>query len=212
PWLGSRSWLRTQTSKHSFWQWTAEEQEMVAAKFGAAIFGGPERVAARLNALLEETQADELVVVTNTYKFEDRVRSYELLSNLAKQAREEPEIARTVEAWSVEQMETESPEPHSHPTLNSPCRQSGQKLPQKPSFRARKLWVRGEPKVSSHRRDFQSATSGVTGPGMSTVIHHDCEFATSMHNKIRVLRVLRHILAHSRTNDVHLEVVLSGPF
>jgi luciferase family oxidoreductase group 1 len=79
-------------------QWTAEEQEMVAARFGAAIFGGPERVAARLNALLEETQADELVVVTNAYKFEDRVRSYELLSNLAKQVREEPEIARTVEA------------------------------------------------------------------------------------------------------------------
>jgi hypothetical protein len=48
--------------------------------------------------LLEETQADELVVVTNAYKFEDRARSYELLSNLAKQVREEPEIARTVEA------------------------------------------------------------------------------------------------------------------
>jgi hypothetical protein len=37
-------------------------------------------------------------VVTNTYDFEDRLRSYELLSNLVKQAREEPQIAKTVEA------------------------------------------------------------------------------------------------------------------
>jgi luciferase family oxidoreductase group 1 len=78
--------------------WTAEEQEMVAAKFGAAIFGDPERVARRLNSFLEETQADELIVVTNTYNFEDRLRSYELLADLAKRAREEPQIAKTVEA------------------------------------------------------------------------------------------------------------------
>src|SRR5437870_5149042 len=77
--------------------WTEEEREMVTAKFGAAIFGGPEHVAARLNTFLEETQADELMVVANTYKFEDRLRSYELLSNLAKQVREEPLIAKTVE-------------------------------------------------------------------------------------------------------------------
>jgi luciferase family oxidoreductase group 1 len=79
-------------------EWTAEERDLVAAKFGAAIFGGPERVAARLNAFLEETHADELIVVTNTYQFEDRLRSYELLSNLANQVREEPDIAKTVEA------------------------------------------------------------------------------------------------------------------
>jgi luciferase family oxidoreductase group 1 len=79
-------------------EWTAEEQEMVAAKFGAAIFGGPERVSARLDTFLEETQADELMVVTNTYKAEDRLRSYELLSNLARQGRQETQAARTVEA------------------------------------------------------------------------------------------------------------------
>jgi len=66
-------------------QWTADEREMVAAKFAAAIVGGPERVAARLNAFLEETQADELIVVSNTYDFEDRLRSYKLLANLTKQ-------------------------------------------------------------------------------------------------------------------------------
>jgi luciferase family oxidoreductase group 1 len=69
-------------------EWTADEREMVAAKFGAAIVGSPERVAARLSAFLEETQADELIVVSNTYDFEDRLRSYELLASLTKQTEE----------------------------------------------------------------------------------------------------------------------------
>jgi len=80
-------------------EWTAAEREMiVAGKLGAAIFGGPKRVAARLEAFLEETRADELIVVTNTYKFKDRLRSYELLANLKKQAQEEPQIAKTIDA------------------------------------------------------------------------------------------------------------------
>jgi alkanesulfonate monooxygenase SsuD/methylene tetrahydromethanopterin reductase-like flavin-dependent oxidoreductase (luciferase family) len=77
-------------------EWTAEERQMVAAKFGAAIFGSPEKVGAGLNAFLERTQADELMVVTNTYNFEDRLRSYELLANLANQGREAQQIASTV--------------------------------------------------------------------------------------------------------------------
>jgi luciferase family oxidoreductase group 1 len=76
-------------------EWTPEERQMVAAKFGAAIFGAPEQAAARLNAFLEQTQADELMVVTNTYNFEDRMRSYELLASLARLGREATPIAST---------------------------------------------------------------------------------------------------------------------
>jgi len=79
-------------------EWTADEREMVAAKFGAAIVGGPERVATRLSAFLEETQADELIVVSNTYDFEDRLRSYELLANLTKQPEETTRGAASVRA------------------------------------------------------------------------------------------------------------------
>ena len=79
-------------------EWTADEREMVAAKFGAAIVGGPERVRARLSAFLEETQADELIVVANTYDFADRLRSYELLANLTKQTEETTRSATTVRA------------------------------------------------------------------------------------------------------------------
>jgi luciferase family oxidoreductase group 1 len=79
-------------------EWTADEREMVAAKFGAAIVGGPERVRARLSGFLEETQADELIVVANTYDFADRLRSYELLANLTKQTEETTRSATTVRA------------------------------------------------------------------------------------------------------------------
>jgi luciferase family oxidoreductase group 1 len=79
-------------------EWTADEREMVAAKFGAAIVGGPERVATRLSAFLEETQAEELIVVANTYDFEDRLRSYELLANITKQREENMRGAATVRA------------------------------------------------------------------------------------------------------------------
>jgi luciferase family oxidoreductase group 1 len=72
-------------------EWTSVEREAVATKLGAAIFGGPERVATRLNSFLEETQADELIVVTNTYNFEDRLHSYELLANLAGKVQETPQ-------------------------------------------------------------------------------------------------------------------------
>jgi hypothetical protein len=37
-----------------------------------------------------------LMVVTNTYNFQDRLRSYDLLANLANQRREESRIASTV--------------------------------------------------------------------------------------------------------------------
>jgi len=77
-------------------EWTADEREMVAAKFGAAIIGGPESVAARLDAFLEQTQADELIVVASTYDFADRLRSYELLAGITKQTQETMQSAAAV--------------------------------------------------------------------------------------------------------------------
>jgi luciferase family oxidoreductase group 1 len=77
-------------------EWSADEREMVAAKFGAAIVGGQQRVAARLNEFLEQTLADELIVVSNTYDFKDRLRSYELLAELTKQTDEKTPLATAV--------------------------------------------------------------------------------------------------------------------
>ena len=45
-----------------------------------ALLGGPERVRERLEALALELDVDEFVVLTITYHFKDRLRSYELLA------------------------------------------------------------------------------------------------------------------------------------
>ena len=79
-------------------EWSVEEREFVMnEKLGAAIFGGPEKVSARLEAFLELTRADELIVVTNTYKFEDRLRSYELLARLAKRGPAESNRTKAIQ-------------------------------------------------------------------------------------------------------------------
>ena len=47
-----------------------------------ALVGGPERVRERLGALAAELEVEEFVVLTITYHFEDRLRSYELLAEI----------------------------------------------------------------------------------------------------------------------------------
>jgi luciferase family oxidoreductase group 1 len=68
--------------------WNAFEEATVRAKFRAAIIGSPETVREKLEEFLEETQVDELMVVSNPFEHADRLRSYELLAELAGIGRE----------------------------------------------------------------------------------------------------------------------------
>jgi luciferase family oxidoreductase group 1 len=76
--------------------WNAFEEAAVASKFQAAIVGSPETVREKLEAFLQQTQVNELMVVTNTYELADRLRSYELLAGLAGSTKSTNEIAETV--------------------------------------------------------------------------------------------------------------------
>jgi luciferase family oxidoreductase group 1 len=73
--------------------WTPLEERAVRSKYRAAVVGSPETAREKLEDLLERTQADELIVVTNTYEHQDRLHSYELLSGIVgltdKQHRED---------------------------------------------------------------------------------------------------------------------------
>jgi luciferase family oxidoreductase group 1 len=62
--------------------WTDVDHQVVAPFTGGHVIGGPERVKQRLDELLRETDADELMVTTVTYDLADRLRSYELLADL----------------------------------------------------------------------------------------------------------------------------------
>lgn len=62
------------------------EQAAIAAKRSAAIIGSPSIVRRKLEAFLEETQADELIITCNPYEHAARLRSYEIVAEIAKEA------------------------------------------------------------------------------------------------------------------------------
>jgi luciferase family oxidoreductase group 1 len=64
--------------------WNEFERAAVENKLGAAIVGSEETVKASLEKLISETMADEVIVVTDTYQHSDRLRSYELVAEIAK--------------------------------------------------------------------------------------------------------------------------------
>ncbi|HLH46733.1 MAG TPA: LLM class flavin-dependent oxidoreductase, partial [Acidimicrobiales bacterium] len=63
--------------------YTPGELAVVEAATGAHVVGAPETVADRLDELLEATGADELMVTTNVHDHAARLRSYELVAELA---------------------------------------------------------------------------------------------------------------------------------
>src|SRR6476646_145411 len=78
--------------------WNAFEEATVHAKFRAAIVGGPDTVREKLEEFLEETQVDELMAVSNPFEHADRLKSYELLAEVAgmkKNADEAREVVRS---------------------------------------------------------------------------------------------------------------------
>lgn len=62
--------------------WTADERLLVGTKLAASIVGGPETVARRLAAFLDETRADEIMINSDTYDHAHRLRSYEIISQV----------------------------------------------------------------------------------------------------------------------------------
>ncbi|WP_444679228.1 LLM class flavin-dependent oxidoreductase [Halomonas sp. E19] len=62
--------------------WTPMERTQVEQFLGAAVIGGPDTVREGLEHFLEQTGADELMLNTDTYASADRLRSYEIVSEI----------------------------------------------------------------------------------------------------------------------------------
>jgi luciferase family oxidoreductase group 1 len=62
--------------------WLPHEQEAVGNFFGMAVIGGPEKIRARLEVLLDQTQADELIFTCDLYDNDDRLRAFSILAGL----------------------------------------------------------------------------------------------------------------------------------
>jgi luciferase family oxidoreductase group 1 len=65
--------------------WQDIERAAIQSKLGAAIVGSSATVKAGLEKLVTEIAADEVIVVTDTYEHSDRLRSYELVAEVAKE-------------------------------------------------------------------------------------------------------------------------------
>ena len=76
--------------------WTPQERAFAEARMDSAVLGSPVEARVQLERLLEQTQADELMVTTTAYRFEDRLRSYDLLAALGSLV--EGELSLTVGA------------------------------------------------------------------------------------------------------------------
>ena len=62
--------------------WLPHEKDAVGSFLGMAMIGGPEKIRARLDVLLEQTGADELIFTCDLYEFADRLRAFEILASL----------------------------------------------------------------------------------------------------------------------------------
>ncbi|OZI75000.1 LLM class flavin-dependent oxidoreductase [Bordetella genomosp. 12] len=62
--------------------WNEWERAAVEQKLGAAIVGGPDTVKRKLEDIVARTEADEVMIVSDFYRHEDRLRSYEIVAGL----------------------------------------------------------------------------------------------------------------------------------
>ena len=64
--------------------WNSAEREAVAARLGAAIVGSEATVKSGLERLIRDTQADEIIAVTDTWDHQDRLDSYRRVAAVAQ--------------------------------------------------------------------------------------------------------------------------------
>ncbi|MNZ98900.1 hypothetical protein D3C78_1182050 [compost metagenome] len=65
--------------------WSPEEKALIQRQLGYSAIGSPSTVRAKLEEIVQETRADELIVAAQIYDHSARLRSYELLARLAQQ-------------------------------------------------------------------------------------------------------------------------------
>ncbi|OLO25248.1 luciferase family oxidoreductase [Alkalihalophilus pseudofirmus] len=63
--------------------WTSMEKVAVEKQLGASVVGSPENVKEKLQAFLNETDADEMIITSHIYDHRERLRSYEIVKEVA---------------------------------------------------------------------------------------------------------------------------------
>lgn len=63
--------------------WGPAEKDLVLSRLRTSVIGNPERVREGLQKLINKTQADELMIVSDTYDHADRRRSFEIIKEVS---------------------------------------------------------------------------------------------------------------------------------
>lgn len=66
--------------------WTVQEEALVKSRLATAIIGGPETVQRKLQEFINILDPDELMIVSDQYEHTDRLRSFELISQLMRKS------------------------------------------------------------------------------------------------------------------------------
>jgi alkanesulfonate monooxygenase SsuD/methylene tetrahydromethanopterin reductase-like flavin-dependent oxidoreductase (luciferase family) len=74
--------------------WSDIEKAAVENRLGAAIVGSDATVQAGLEKLVNDTHADEVIVVTDTYEHSDRMDSYERVARIDAEINLVPNVER----------------------------------------------------------------------------------------------------------------------
>ena len=73
--------------------WQSHERAAVENRLRAAIVGSDETVKSGLKKLVDDTAADEVIVVTDTYEHADRIESYQRVADIAATIEMKPHVA-----------------------------------------------------------------------------------------------------------------------
>jgi len=73
--------------------WNPFEESAVASRFRAAVVGTAEIVRSGLELFLAETKVDELIIATTVYDHAVRLRSYEMVAEIAGKSVEQKAFA-----------------------------------------------------------------------------------------------------------------------
>ncbi|WP_413944631.1 LLM class flavin-dependent oxidoreductase [Bdellovibrio sp. HCB-162] len=65
--------------------WGPAEKDLVLSRLRTSVIGNPQKVREGLQKLINKTEADELIIVSDAYDHEDRLRSFEIIKEVTRE-------------------------------------------------------------------------------------------------------------------------------
>jgi alkanesulfonate monooxygenase SsuD/methylene tetrahydromethanopterin reductase-like flavin-dependent oxidoreductase (luciferase family) len=67
--------------------WSPHEEAALRKQFSYSVVGDKEQVSDKLQSIVEETRADELIIASQVFDHQARLRSYEIIAGITPELR-----------------------------------------------------------------------------------------------------------------------------